>query len=49
MPTIEWRSISGFSNILVYDYLGEIDLDITWEVIDKSLPELKKEIEAIMK
>ncbi|MGK7895360.1 MAG: DUF86 domain-containing protein [Xenococcus sp. (in: cyanobacteria)] len=49
MPTIEWRSISGFRNILVHDYLGGIDLDITWEVIDKSLPELKKEIEAILK
>ena len=49
MPTIEWRSISGFRNILVHDYLGGIDLDITWEVIDKSLPQLKKEIEAILK
>ncbi|MDJ0901727.1 MAG: DUF86 domain-containing protein [Xenococcus sp. MO_188.B8] len=49
MPTIEWRSISGFRNILVHDYLGGIDLDITWEVINKSLPELKKEVEAILK
>ena len=49
MPTIEWRSISGFRNILVHDYLGGIDLDISWEVIDKYLPELKKEIEAILK
>ena len=49
MPNIEWRSISGFRNILVHDYLGGIDLDIIWEVIAKYLPELKKEIEAILK
>ena len=29
MPTIDWRSISGFRNILVHDYLGGMNLDIT--------------------
>ena len=41
IPNIDWRSISGFRNILVHDYLGGIDLDIVWEVINKYLPELK--------
>ena len=26
-PDIDWRSISGFRNILVHDYLGGIDVD----------------------
>ncbi len=41
IPSIDWRSISGFRNILVHDYLGGIDLDITWEVVEKYLPKLK--------
>lgn len=38
---IDWRGISGFRNILVHDYLGGIDLDLVWIVIDKELPRLK--------
>ena len=49
MPTIDWRSISGFRNILVHDYLGGIDLDLTWEVINKYLPDRKEKIKAVLK
>jgi uncharacterized protein with HEPN domain len=41
-PEIDWRSISGFRNILVHDYLGGIDLELIWQVIAKELPLLKK-------
>jgi uncharacterized protein with HEPN domain len=37
MLVIDWRSISEFRKILVHDYLGGIDLDITWEVITTCL------------
>ena len=40
-PTIPWREIAGFRNILVHDYLG-IDCDAIWSVVEQDLPELKK-------
>lgn len=46
---IDWRSISGFRNILVHDYLGGIDLDIAWEVINIYLSDLKGKIEIILR
>ena len=38
---IDWRAISGFRNILVHDYLGGIDLELIWQVIEQELPRLK--------
>lgn len=46
---IDWRGISGLRNILVHDYLGGIDLDIIWDVIEQDLPKLKDEVEAILR
>lgn len=44
MSDIAWRNISGFRNILVHDYLGGIDLDIVWEVVNTYLPTLKQKL-----
>jgi uncharacterized protein with HEPN domain len=46
---IDWRSISGFRNILVHDYLGGIDLDIIWQIVITYLPDLKLKLEKILK
>jgi uncharacterized protein with HEPN domain len=40
-PEIDWRAISGFRNILVHDYLGGIDLELIWQVIEQELPRLQ--------
>ncbi len=36
------RNIYDFRNILVHNYLGGIDLDVVWSVIENYLPELKQ-------
>ena len=42
-PDINWRQIKNFRNIIVHDYFG-IDSSIVWEIIQISLPELKRDI-----
>lgn len=39
LPKIPWRDIIGMRNRLVHEY-DEIALDIVWETIVESLPEL---------
>lgn len=40
-PDIPWKNISGFRNILVHDYLGDIDTEAIQDVIDKYISPLK--------
>lgn len=46
-PSIPWSKIAGFRDIIIHAYF-KIDLDLTWEVIKKDLPKLKKDIERIL-
>ena len=39
-PAVPWREIIGFRNILVHNYLGDIDPLTVVAVIDKHLPAL---------
>jgi uncharacterized protein with HEPN domain len=46
--SIPWADIVGMRNILVHHYFG-IDTDAVWSVVEKDLPELKLNIQAILK
>lgn len=43
-PTVEWRAISAFRNILVHNYLG-IDLERVWAIVQEDVPALKAALE----
>ncbi len=47
-PTIPWREISGFRNILVHNYLGNIDPLTVAAVINKHLQPLEECIRALL-
>ena len=44
---IDWRSISGFRNVLVHDYLG-VDIEYCWTIVADRLPELKRAVGAML-
>jgi len=47
-PEIPWREIRGFRNILVHNYLGDIDPLTIASVINKQLEPLKQCIERML-
>ncbi|MFI4957484.1 MAG: DUF86 domain-containing protein [Gammaproteobacteria bacterium] len=47
--TVPWKNISGFRNILVHDYLGEIDPHTVLKVIDTHLAVLEVAIIDMLK
>jgi len=48
-PEIEWQDISDFRNVLAHEYLGDLDLEIVWKVIEQKLPDLQASIQRIYK
>ena len=48
-PDIPWRKISGFRNILVHNYLGEIDPLTVAEVIRQHLSPLESCVQTMLK
>jgi len=47
-PEIPWAQIVAMRNVLVHEYFG-VDLEEVWRTVEKDLPVLKHQIEALVK
>ncbi|WP_371865519.1 HepT-like ribonuclease domain-containing protein [Fundidesulfovibrio magnetotacticus] len=46
-PRIPWAAIAGMRNRMVHDYF-EVDIELCWRTITRSLPELQEYLQAIV-
>jgi uncharacterized protein with HEPN domain len=47
-PQVPWREVSGFRNILVHSYLGDIDSETVLSVVKNHLPELTESVQNML-
>lgn len=44
---VPWHDITGMRNKLIHGYFG-VDVDVVWETVVEDLPELKRQLEAML-
>jgi uncharacterized protein with HEPN domain len=48
-PNVPWAMIKAFRNVLVHDYLGELEHEEVWYIITNDLPELIQSVKTILR
>jgi len=46
-PSIPWKMIAGFRDVLIHNYEG-VDVNRVWQIIESDLPQLKNAIVLIL-
>ncbi|MEK6746729.1 MAG: HepT-like ribonuclease domain-containing protein [Pseudomonadota bacterium] len=46
---IPWATVKSFRNVLVHDYLGDLEYEEVWQIINESLPDLVDVARKILK
>ena len=47
-PSLPWRQIAGLRDVLIHDY-GNVDIEEVWAIVKKDLPDLKQQVDEILK
>lgn len=47
-PSLPWKQMIGMRNRLIHGYF-DVDLDIVWQTVQQDLPQLREQLEAILK
>ncbi len=47
-PAIEWRELPGLRDKLIHRYFG-VKWEIVWDVVESKIPQIKQQIEDILK